>query len=137
MILIKASAVGLVTATLVGTVTVGLALRSISRTIRSPDLAPELEKRGYFMIEPALNVDFNSVLRWIRVSALVAGPWFGKDIITFACEVQNHGIKTNAVVDVRADEPERAMEQFTDGLRRVLAAPKPKPKRRCVTRHKY
>ena len=28
------------------------------------------------------------------------------------------------VPDVRADEPERAMEQFTDGLRRVLAAPK-------------
>jgi hypothetical protein len=28
------------------------------------------------------------------------------------------------IPDVRADEPERAMEQFTDGLRRVLAAPK-------------
>jgi hypothetical protein len=28
------------------------------------------------------------------------------------------------VPDVRADEPERAMEQFTNGLRRVLAAPK-------------
>jgi hypothetical protein len=26
--------------------------------------------------------------------------------------------------DVRADEPERAMAQFTEGLRRVLAAPK-------------
>ena len=34
------------------------------------------------------------------------------------------------VPDVRADEPERAMEQFTAGLRRVLAAPKPKPKRK-------
>lgn len=29
------------------------------------------------------------------------------------------------VPDVRADEPERAMEQFTDGLRRVLNTPKP------------
>jgi hypothetical protein len=28
--------------------------------------------------------------------------------------------------DVRADEPERAMEQFTDGLRRVLAVAKNK-----------
>jgi hypothetical protein len=28
------------------------------------------------------------------------------------------------VPDVRADEPERAMEQFTDGLRRVLAVTK-------------
>jgi len=28
------------------------------------------------------------------------------------------------IPDVRADEPERAMEQFTDGLRRVLATPK-------------
>jgi hypothetical protein len=37
------------------------------------------------------------------------------------------------VPDVRADEPERAMEQFTNGLRRVLAAPKLKPK---VTRTK-
>jgi hypothetical protein len=26
--------------------------------------------------------------------------------------------------DVRADDPERAMEQFTQGLRRVLAVPK-------------
>ena len=31
------------------------------------------------------------------------------------------------VPDVRADEPERAMEQFTDGLRRVLAVSKHKP----------
>ena len=30
------------------------------------------------------------------------------------------------VPDVRADEPERAMEQFTEGLRRVLDAQKPK-----------
>lgn len=29
------------------------------------------------------------------------------------------------VPDVRADEPERAMEQFTAGLRRVLLVPKP------------
>jgi len=37
--------------------------------------------------------------------------------------------------DVRADEPERAMEQFTNGLRRVLSAPKqPPPKRRTVKR---
>jgi len=28
------------------------------------------------------------------------------------------------IPDVRADEPERVMEQFTAGLRRVLAAPK-------------
>jgi hypothetical protein len=28
------------------------------------------------------------------------------------------------VPDVRADDPERAMEQFTQGLRRVLAVPK-------------
>jgi hypothetical protein len=28
------------------------------------------------------------------------------------------------VVDVRADDPEHAMEHFNDGLRRVLAAPK-------------
>jgi len=34
------------------------------------------------------------------------------------------------IPDVRADEPERAMEQFTAGLKRVLAAPKPKPKTR-------
>jgi hypothetical protein len=32
--------------------------------------------------------------------------------------------KSADVPDVRADEPERAMEQFTAGLRRVLAAPK-------------
>jgi hypothetical protein len=42
--------------------------------------------------------------------------------------------RNSDVVDVRADEPERAMEQFTDGLRRVLAAPKPKPKRRRAKR---
>jgi hypothetical protein len=38
---------------------------------------------------------------------------------------------------VRADEPERAMEQFTEGLRRVLSAPKrvtPKPRRRSKTK---
>ena len=29
--------------------------------------------------------------------------------------------------DVRADEPERTMEKFESGLRRVLAAEKPKP----------
>jgi hypothetical protein len=29
-----------------------------------------------------------------------------------------------AVVDVRADDPEHAMEHFNEGLRRVLAAPK-------------
>lgn len=28
------------------------------------------------------------------------------------------------VVDVRADDPEHAMERFNEGLRRVLAAPK-------------
>jgi hypothetical protein len=28
------------------------------------------------------------------------------------------------IPDVRADEPERAMQQFTDGLKRVLSAPK-------------
>ena len=33
--------------------------------------------------------------------------------------------RKSAVVDVRADDPEHAMEQFTDGLRRVLSAPKP------------
>jgi hypothetical protein len=42
---------------------------------------------------------------------------------------------TNGLVDVRADDPEHAMERFYDGLRRVLAAPKQasrpsKPKRR-------
>ena len=31
--------------------------------------------------------------------------------------------------NVRADDPDRAMEYFTDGLKRVLAAPKP-PKRK-------
>ena len=31
---------------------------------------------------------------------------------------------TSVLPDVRADEPERAMEQFTDGLRRVLSARK-------------
>jgi hypothetical protein len=48
--------------------------------------------------------------------------------------------KSADVPDVRADEPERAMEQFTDGLRRVLAAPKsplgkvtPRRKKRRVT----
>ena len=30
------------------------------------------------------------------------------------------------VVDVRADDPEHAMEHFNDGLRRVLAAEKPR-----------
>jgi len=30
----------------------------------------------------------------------------------------------DAVVDVRADDPEHAMEHFNEGLRRVLAAPK-------------
>lgn len=35
------------------------------------------------------------------------------------------------IPDVRADEPERAMEQFTAGVRRVLAAPKPRG--RCAT----
>jgi hypothetical protein len=34
------------------------------------------------------------------------------------------------VVDVRADDPEHAMEHFNDGLRRVLAAPKLPLKRR-------
>jgi hypothetical protein len=36
------------------------------------------------------------------------------------------------VPDVRADDPDHAQERFTDGLRRVLAAPKPrtKPRRR-------
>lgn len=34
------------------------------------------------------------------------------------------------VPDVRADEPERAMEQFSDGLRKVLSARKPQEKRR-------
>jgi hypothetical protein len=38
--------------------------------------------------------------------------------------------KSADVPDVRADEPERAMEQFAAGLRRVLAAPKPKPRKR-------
>ena len=37
---------------------------------------------------------------------------------------RNSGV--DDVPDVRADEPERAMEQFTAGLKRVLAAPKPK-----------
>jgi len=31
--------------------------------------------------------------------------------------------KSTEVVDVRADEPERAMEQFTNALRRVLMVP--------------
>jgi hypothetical protein len=34
------------------------------------------------------------------------------------------------VPDVRADDPERAMEQFTNGLRRVLAAEKPSKRKR-------
>jgi hypothetical protein len=38
--------------------------------------------------------------------------------------------KSVEVVDVRADDPARAMEQFTTGLRQVLAAQKPqKPTR--------
>jgi len=42
-----------------------------------------------------------------------------------------HIPKADDVPDVRADEPERAMAQFTDGLRRVLSAPKVAlPKRR-------
>jgi hypothetical protein len=35
--------------------------------------------------------------------------------------------------DIRADDPDRAMQQFTEGLKRVIAAPKPKiepPKRK-------
>jgi hypothetical protein len=32
--------------------------------------------------------------------------------------------KDAGVPDVRADDPEHAMQQFTDGLRRVLAVPK-------------
>jgi hypothetical protein len=38
------------------------------------------------------------------------------------------------VPDVRADEPERAMEQFTNGLRIVLSVPKPPPKRQRKSR---
>jgi hypothetical protein len=38
------------------------------------------------------------------------------------------------VPDVRADEPERAMEQFTAGLTRVLSAQKPKRKKRRTKR---
>jgi len=38
--------------------------------------------------------------------------------------------KDEDVPDVRADEPERAMEQFTQGLRRVLSVPKPALKRK-------
>jgi hypothetical protein len=34
------------------------------------------------------------------------------------------------VVDVRADDPEHAMERFNEGLRRVLAATKPTVTRR-------
>jgi hypothetical protein len=36
------------------------------------------------------------------------------------------------VPDIRADEPDRAMDRFTDGLRRVLSTTKrtQKPKRR-------
>ena len=37
--------------------------------------------------------------------------------------------KNDAAVDVPADNPERAMEQFTDGLRRVLSTKKKIPKR--------
>lgn len=38
------------------------------------------------------------------------------------------------VPDVRADEPDRSMDRFTDGLRRVLSAPKPKRKRKLKRR---
>ena len=31
--------------------------------------------------------------------------------------------------DIRVDDPDRAMEQFAEGLRRVIAAPKSLPKR--------
>ena len=41
---------------------------------------------------------------------------------------------SDEVVDVRADDPEHAMERFNDGLRRVLAAPKPPPKRKRAKR---
>ena len=32
--------------------------------------------------------------------------------------------------DIAVDNPAKAMEQFTDGLRRVLAVPKPHPTKR-------
>lgn len=38
------------------------------------------------------------------------------------------------IPDVRADEPERAMEQFTDGLRRVLSVPKQKKRTQKIKR---
>ena len=36
----------------------------------------------------------------------------------------------NDAVDVPADNPDGTMARFSDGLRRVLSAPKPIPKRR-------
>jgi hypothetical protein len=38
--------------------------------------------------------------------------------------------KNSAHVDVTADDPVGTMDRFTEGLKRVLAAPKPKPKTR-------
>ena len=35
-----------------------------------------------------------------------------------------HSKGVDDVPDIRADEPNRAMEQFTEGLKRVLAKPK-------------
>jgi hypothetical protein len=54
MVFLKAAAVGLITAILVGTVAVVTSLRSISRTVRDLGLSPEMEKQGYFAVEPAL-----------------------------------------------------------------------------------
>ena len=36
--------------------------------------------------------------------------------------------------DIKADDPSKAMDQFAAGLRRVLAAPKPKTKSRTRPR---
>jgi hypothetical protein len=42
--------------------------------------------------------------------------------------------RKNAVVDVPADNPVGTMDRFTDGLRRVLAAPKHRKQKRRIKR---
>jgi len=39
--------------------------------------------------------------------------------------------------DIAVDNPAKAMEQFTDGLRRVLAAPKPRLRSRRLKRRTH
>ena len=45
--------------------------------------------------------------------------------------------RNNDAVDVPADNPTGTLDRFTEGLRRVLAAPKPKPKRRRGKRERH